>query len=201
MTAFDPKGEISLEQPKQVKCHLCGAIAEESFAYARFSARDAFLGVIYRGVCRDCLLDYIENIKKDRKRGELLVWPMVLLPVGALLAALSSYPVSQIIGYCLIGLAVVLPISMRIWQRREARFAARASEAENIRRYSEQMCREDAQRTSRQTKLIYLKTDYASEGAEKQIAKETGMKGESAVLLARLARATLAGHNATVYLQ
>lgn len=184
------KGEFCLEQPNAIKCHLCGEAAQDAFAYARFSEREAFLGVIYRGVCRDCLRAYIETIKRDKHlRGEMMVWPMVLLPVGALLAALSKYKASQIVGYCMLGLAVVIPVLMRFWQRREARIASRASEEENMRRYSEQMCREDAQRTSRQTKLIYLNPAYANEGMEEQIVKEAGVRSETAALIARLARA------------
>lgn len=180
-----------MEQPNPVKCHLCGGVADVAFAYARFSDREAFLGVIYRGVCRDCLRAYIENIKKDRNlRGELMLWPMVLLPVGALLAALSKYQASQIVGYCLLGLAFIVPVVMRFWQRREALQAIHASEEENMRRYSEQMCREDAQRTSRQTKLIYLKPAYANIGMEEQIVKETGVQMETAALIIRLAGST-----------
>ena len=181
-----------LEQPNLVKCHLCGKTAEFAFAYARFSDREAFFGVIYRGVCRECLHAYIEGIKHDRHlRGELLLWPMVLLPFGALLAALSQSKIVQAIGFVLLGLALIIPLVMRFWQRRESRIARRASEEENEARYSEQMCREDALNTSRQTKLIYLKPAYAAQSANlSAIARETGVAPETARLLHKLAIAT-----------
>ena len=181
-------GERVLEQPNQIKCHLCGDAAEFAFAYARFSDREAFFGVIYRGVCRKCLGLYIENIKNDRHlRGELLLWPVVFLPFGALLAALSGNTVSRTIGYFLLSLAVVIPLVMRFFQWREARRARRASDAENISRFSERMCREDALHTSRQTKLIYLRPEYADAAFEPaRIARETGVTRETAVLIQRL---------------
>lgn len=180
-----------LEQPNLVKCHLCGRTAEFAFAYARFSDREAFFGVIYRGVCRECLRAYIDGIKNDRHlRGELLLWPLVLLPIGALLAALSRSVIVQGIGFFVLGLAVVIPVCMRLWQRREAISACRASDAENEVRYSERMCREDALNTSRQTKLIYLKPEYAAEEADLAwIARETGVAPETARLLQKLALA------------
>ena len=181
-----------LEQPNLVKCHKCGRTAEFAFAYARFSDREAFFGVIYRGVCRECLHAYIEGIKHDRHlRGELLLWPMVLLPFGALLAALSQSKIVQAIGFVLLGLAIIIPLLMRFCQRRESRVARRASEAENEARYSEQMCREDALNTSRQTKLIYLNPDYAAQSADlADIARETGVAPETARLLQKLTIAT-----------
>ncbi|HML69299.1 MAG TPA: hypothetical protein PKA81_13015 [Clostridia bacterium] len=178
-----------MEQPLQIKCHLCGGAAEFSFAYARFSDREAFFGVIYRGVCRECLRAYIDGIKNDRHlRGELLLWPLVLLPIGALLAALSQSVVVQGIGFFVLGLAVAIPVCMRLWQRREAISACRASDSENEARYSERMCREDALNTSRQTKLIYLKPEYAAEDADLAwIARETGVAPGTAKLLQKLA--------------
>lgn len=177
-----------MEQPIQIKCHLCGGTAEYAFAYARFSDREAFFGVIYRGVCRECLNRYIENVKNDRiQRGELLLWPVVFLPFGALLAALSDHAVSRAIGYFLLLLAAVIPILTRIWQWREAQRARSASETQNIRRYSERMCREDALHTSRQTKLIFLRPEYAGGDLEPaDIARETGVTLETAALLKRL---------------
>lgn len=179
-----------MEHPSQIKCHICGEPAQDAYAYARFSERELLMGVIYRGVCHDCLRAYIENIKRDRHmRGELLVWPMVLLPVGALLAALSKYVASQIVGYALLGLAVAIPILMRFWQRREALRAKQASDEENMRRYSERMCREDAQLTSRQTKLIYLKPEYAAEGMEQRVMHETSVHSETAAQIVKLSLA------------
>ena len=178
-----------LEQPNQIKCHICGNAAAFAFAYARFNDREAFFGVIYRGVCRECLQQYIEAIKDDRRlRGELLLWPVVLLPVGALFAALSGSKIGQAVGFCLLGLAVIIPVITRLWQHRESRRARRASDAENEARYSEQMCREDALRTSRQTKLVYLSPKYAGAEAERSdIAKETGVTQDTAALIQKLA--------------
>ena len=184
-----------LEQPNQSKCHVCGSAADDTFAYARFSDREAFFGVIYRGVCRACLRAYIETIKKDRHlRGELLLWPALFLPIGALLAALSDSMASRIIGYGMLGLAVVMPVYMRLWQRREARRATLASDAENEQRYSEQMCLEDALRTGRQTKLIFLRPEYTQAGYDSaRIARETGVAPATGVLLKKLAAAAYAG--------
>lgn len=180
-----------MEQSLQIKCFLCDDAAEFVFAYARFNEREMFQGVIYRGVCPDCLRAYIETIKKDRHlRGEMLLWPVVFLPIGALLAAFSRNWVGQLFGFGFLALAIVIPILMRFWQRREAIHASRASDQENFARYSEQMCREDALRTSRQTKLIYLKPEYAREGVSpREIAQETGVTHETAALLQRLSSA------------
>ena len=182
-------GGIVLEQPTQVKCHLCGNAAEFAFAYARFSDREAFQGVILRGVCRSCLRVYIEAIKQDRApRGELLLWPVVFLPIGALLAGFSRNPAGEILGYGFLGLAVVMPVLLRLRQRREAARARRATERENLQRYSEQMCREDALLTSRQTKLIYLCPAYAAPDATPaMIAREVGVTQETAALIQKLA--------------
>ncbi len=182
-----------MEQPIQVKCHLCGGAAKYAFAYARFSDRETFFGVIYRGVCRECLNRYIENIKHDQHHhGERLLWPVVLLPFGALLAALSAHLVSRVIGYFLIFFAIILPVLMRDWQRREARRARLASEAENISRYSEIMCREDALQTSRQTKLIYLDPAYASKPYDTpRIARELLVTQECAAHIRELSAEAL----------
>lgn len=180
-----------MEQPLQIKCFLCDDNAEFVFAYARFSERETFQGVIYRGVCPDCLRAYIENIKKDRHlRGELLLWPVVFLPIGALLAAFSRNVTGMISGYLFLGLALGIPLLMRLWQRRDAIRASRANEQENFARYSEPMCREDALRTSKQTKLIYLRPEYAVPGADADgIAREIGVSPETAQLLQKLSSA------------
>ena len=179
---------LFLEQATQIKCHRCGRAADYAFAYARFSEREAFLGVIFRGVCRDCLRDYVEQIKRNRQlRGELLLWPMILLPVGALFAALSHSLAGEISGFILLGLAGVVPLTIRLFQWREAKRVRRASEEENFRTYSEKMCREDAQRTSRQTKLIYLKHEYAQEGASPAaIAREMSVDISTAERIVKL---------------
>jgi hypothetical protein len=112
----------------------------------------------------------------------------VFLPIGALLAALSKSAVGQAAGYCLLGVALAMPICMRIWQRRESRRTCLASVAENETRYCEQMCREDALRTSRQTKLVYLRQEYAEEEFPvARIAKEASVSLETAALLKKLA--------------
>ena len=180
-----------MEQPSPIKCHRCGIDANFAFAYARFSAREAFLGVIYRGVCRECLHAYIEEIQNDRHlRGELLLWPIVLLPIGALLAALSQSEIVQSIGFGLLALAIVIPIFMRLWQKRESIAARRASEAQNEARFCEPMCREDALSTSRQTKLIYLCPKYGAQEADiAKIARDTGVTLETARLIQKLSAA------------
>ena len=181
-----------LEQPNQIKCHICNKAAAYAFAYARFNDRETFFGVIYRGVCRECLSKYIESIKNDRRlRGELLLCPAVLLPVGALFAALSDSRIGQAVGFFLLGSAIIIPVVMRLWQRRESLQARSASAAENEARYGEQMCREDALRTSRQTKLVYLRPEYAEAGLERsRIAQEAGVTLETAALIQQLAIST-----------
>lgn len=180
-----------MEQSLQIKCFLCDDNAEFVFAYARFSERETFQGVIYRGVCPDCLRAYIETIKKDRHlRGDLLLWPAVFLPIGALLAAFSRNLMGMAFGYAFVGLAVIMPILMRFWQRRDAIRASCASDQENFARYSEPMCREDALRTSKQTKLIYLRPDYAAPGFDPaDIAREIGVSNETAALVQKLSSA------------
>lgn len=177
-----------MEQLNHVKCHLCGGAADFAFAYARFDEREVFLGLIYRGVCKDCLRDYVETIKQNRlPRGELLLWPMLLLPVGALFAAFSKTLAGKIAGYCLLGLAFIIPAVLRLWQWLEAKRVRTASEEENFRIYSERMCREDAQRTSRQTKLIYLRPEYAEAGINPaDIAREASVEEGTATLIKRL---------------
>lgn len=177
-----------MEQPLQIKCFLCEDTAEYVFAYARFSERETFQGVIYRGVCPDCLRAYIETIKNDRRlRRDLLLWPAVFLPIGALLALLSRNWTGTAFGYAFLGLAIVIPILMRFWQRREAIRASRSGDQENFVRYSEQMCREDALQTSRQTKLIYLRPEYAGKGIDLNgITRETGVSHETAALIQKL---------------
>ena len=56
-----------MEQQSPIKCHRCGNDANFAFAYARFNEREVFLGLIYRGVCRECLRGYIESIKLSRR--------------------------------------------------------------------------------------------------------------------------------------
>ncbi len=170
-----------MEQPLQIKCFLCDDTAEFVFAYARFSERETFQGVIYRGVCPDCLRAYIETIKKDRHlRGELLLWPV----------AFSRNVIGMAFGYAFLGIAFLMPLLMRLWQRREANRASRATDQENFARYSEQMCREDALRTSRQMKLIYLRPDYAEPHMSvKSIASEIGVSHDTAGLIQKLSAA------------
>ena len=124
-------------------------------------------------------------------RGELLLWPTILLPIGALLAAFSKAQAVQFVGYALLGLACIIPAITRVWQRGEAKRVRQTTEEENFRTYSEQMCREDAQRTSRQTKLIYLKPEYAEAGmSPAAVARETSVEEGTAKLIIRLAGAS-----------
>ena len=110
---------------------------------------------------------------------------MILLPVGALLAALSDSVTGRLTGFILLGLAAFVPIVLRLFQRREAMRVRRTSEQENFVRYSEQMCREDAQRTSRQTKLIYLRPEYAKASAS-EIAREMSLDIQTAERIVKL---------------
>ena len=177
-----------MEQFNHVKCHLCGSAADFVFAYARFDEREVFLGLIYRGVCKDCLRSYIEGIKQNRlPRGELWLWPMLLLPIGGLFAAFSKTLAGKIAGYCLLSLAFIVPAVLRFRQWVEAKRVRTASEEENFRVYSERMCREDAQRTSRQTKLIYLRPEYAEVGiSPAEIARQASVEEGTAALIMRL---------------
>jgi hypothetical protein len=85
------EGVWRLEKPVLVKCHLCGATAQSAFAYALFSEREKYLGVIYRGVCKECLDQYIDRIKTARRgRAEGLIWLAMFLPAGVLLALLAQ---------------------------------------------------------------------------------------------------------------
>ena len=180
-----------MERINQIKCHLCGGAADFAFAYVRFNDREVFLGLISRGVCRDCLREYIEMIKQDRLlRGELQLWPMLLLPIGGLFTIFSKSLAGNIAGYSLLSLALIMPALLRFRQRGEAKRVRGASEEENFRIYSERMCREDAQRTSRQTKLIYLRPEYAGEGiSPASIARDASVEEGTAALIMRLASA------------
>jgi hypothetical protein len=182
-----------LEQPIAVKCFLCGGAASFTYAYARLSDNEEFLGVIYRGVCRECLADYIERVKDDRHvRADGWVWLLATLPVGGLLAALTDNIVWRMIGYGLILLAILLPLGSRLLQRHEAKRARIASDAENETRYSARMCLEDAFRTNHLIKLVplherYLSPDYTPE----RISAETGVSRAMAEQLSSISAAAL----------
>jgi hypothetical protein len=179
----------------RVKCHLCGNAAKHTFAYARFDERDTLFGVIYRGVCGQCLAEYIEAVKKNRHvRRELFLWPLLFLPFGALLAALSKSTSGRVTGAFLLAVAVGVPILMRFWQRREAKRASMAGDAENEGKYSEQICREDAMRTSRQTKLLQLRPEYTTNAySALRIAEETGVTPATAAQIKTLSEKALTG--------
>ncbi|MEA4869795.1 MAG: hypothetical protein VB062_04050 [Christensenella sp.] len=182
-----------MEQPIAVKCFLCGGTANYAYAYARLSDSEAFLGVIYRGVCEKCLADYIERIKADRHvRADGWVWLAAVLPVGGLLAALATITAWQVIGFGLILLAILLPLGSRLAQRREAKRASAASDEENETRYSELMCLEDALRTNRQIKLVPLHARYCAEGfTAERFSGETGVSRPTAVFLQSITEAAL----------
>ena len=138
------RGGDDVEQPIAVKCFLCGSTARYAYAYARLNDRENFHGVIFRGVCEECLADYIDKVKADKHaRTDGWIWLAAILPVGGLLAALAESVVWQWVGFGLILLAVLWPLGSRLTQRWEARRANNASEEENERRYSEQMCLEE----------------------------------------------------------
>ena len=177
----------------QPRCHLCGNAAKYAFAYARFNERDTFLGVIYRGVCGQCLGEYIESVKRNRHvRGELFLWPLLFLPFGVLLAAFCKNVIGWIAGALLIAFALCLPVIMRRWYTREAKRASLACEADNEAKYSERFCREDAMRTSRQAKLIHLRPEYLTDAYDAvRIAEETGVSLGAAAFLKTIAQKML----------
>ena len=179
------RGGDDVEQPIAVKCFLCGSTARYAYAYARLNDRENFHGVIFRGVCEECLADYIDKVKADKHaRTDGWIWLAAILPVGGLLAALAESVVWQWVGFGLILLAVLWPLGSRLTQRWEARRANNASEEENERRYSEQMCLEDAQRTNRQFRLIPLHERYRSaEYTIERISDEAGVSRVTAALL------------------
>ena len=183
-----------MEHPIAVKCFLCGGPASFAYAYARLSDNEGFLGVIYRGVCRECLAEYIEQVKSGRHiRADGWVWLLAILPIGGLLAALTDYAIWRMIGYGLILLAILLPLISRLLQRREAKRANSASDAENETRYSARMCLEDALHTNRQIKLIPLHERYASpDYTPERISAETGVTRLMAQQISSIAAAALA---------
>lgn len=183
-----------MEQPIAVKCFLCGATVRYAYAYARLSDNEDFLGVIYRGVCGECLAEYIERVKVDRHvRADGWVWLLAILPVGGLLAALTDHIVWRMIGYGLILLAILLPLASRLLQRREAKRARIASDEENEIRYSARMCLEDALRTNRQIKLVPLHERYASpDYTPERISAETGVSRAMAERIASISATALA---------
>ncbi len=166
-----------MEKPVHVKCYRCGSAAAHRFAYALFSEREAFLGVVYRGVCRQCLNDYIDRVKTAKRgRAEGLLWIAIFLPTGLLFAGLAAEPVFRAVGFGFIALALLLPVAARILQWREAAQAKRADDAENEAKYSELICREDAHRTNRHTKLVQLRPEYAQDSVcAERIGEENGV--------------------------
>lgn len=174
-----------MEQPIAVKCFLCGGTTRYAYAYARLNDRENFLGVIFRGICDECLADYIAKVKADKHaRADDWIWLAAVIPVGGLLAALSENTAWQWVGLGLILLAVLMPLGSRLTQRWESRRANAASEEENERRYSELMCLEDAQRTNRQFRLIPLHERYCTaEYTIERISEEAGVSRVTAALL------------------
>ena len=183
-----------VEKPIHVKCHQCGGVARHAYAFARFGERETFLGMIHRGICVRCLNAHIDAVIQTRRnRYEGLLWLVVFLPVGALLAAFAEETFWQVAGFVLIALSVALPLLTRALQLREARRAQAASEAENAARYSAQICLEDAMRTSRQTMLVRLRPEFAEEGYPlARIAEEAGVSEQTAELIRSLSQRALA---------
>ena len=183
-----------MEQPIAVKCFLCGGPAGFAYAYARLNDREDYLNVIYRGVCRECLAEYIDRVKSGRHvRTDGWVWMLAILPVGGLLAALTEHIAWRMIGYSLILLAILLPLSSRLLQRREAERARKASDEENEIRYSARMCLEDALRTNRQMKLVPLHERYTSpDYTPARISEETGVSRLMAERIRTMAAVALA---------
>ena len=174
-----------MEQPIAVKCFLCGGTARYAYAYARLNDRENFHGVIFRGVCEECLADYIARVKADKHtHADGWIWLAAILPVGGLLAALAESVAWQWLGFGLILLAVFIPLGSRLTQHWEARRANAATAEENARRYSTQMCLEDAQRTNRQFRLIPLYERYRSaEYTVERISEEAAVSRVTAALL------------------
>ncbi|NLI54215.1 MAG: hypothetical protein GX417_07785 [Clostridiales bacterium] len=183
-----------MEKPVLVKCHLCGATAQSAFAYALFSEREKYLGVIYRGVCKECLDQYIDRIKTARRgRAEGLIWLAMFLPAGVLLALLAQQAAFRASGYALVALAFLLLTGSRLQQLGEAKRARRAGDAENEAKYGEQICREDARHTSRRAKLIPLRPEYAEEGfSASRIGEENGISSAAAETVKTAASQVLA---------
>lgn len=177
-----------MEQPVQVHCHLCGSAAKHIFVYARFNDKENFNGAIYRGICQACLQEHIDKIKRDKNfRPGMLLWSAVLLPIGTLLIFFGVTEPNRIGGIVMAALAFIIPIWIRLQQRREAIVARKASDAQNEAKYSAKLCLEDALRTSRQTTLIPLHAAYAGDQYETaRIAKETGVSRETAALIKNL---------------
>lgn len=174
-----------MEQPIAVKCFLCGTTARYAYAYARLNDRENFHGVIFRGVCEECLADYIAKVKADKHaRVDGWIWLAAIISAGGLLTALSANVVWQWLGLGLILLTVLIPLGSRLAQHWESRRANTASEEENEWRYSEQMCLEDAQRTNRQFRLIPLRERYRlAEYTIERISEEAGVFRVTAALL------------------
>ena len=128
-----------------------------------------------------------DTTKGNTKSAEEAEELMLLLPIGGLFAAFSKTLAGKIAGYCLLSLAFIVPAVLRFRQWVEAKRVRTASEEENFRVYSERMCREDAQRTSRQTKLIYLRPEYAEVGiSPAEIARQASVEEGTAALIMRL---------------
>lgn len=183
-----------MEQPIAVKCFFCGGAARFAYAYVRLSDNEDFLGVIYRGVCKECLAEYIERVKAGKHvRSDDWVWLLAILPVGGLLAALTDHIAWRMIGIGLILLAILLPFGSRMAQRREAQRARKASNEENETRYSARICLEDALRTNRQIKLIPLHERYAStDYTPERISAETGVSRAMAERISSVSASVLA---------
>ncbi len=159
------------------KCYKCGTQAHHFFTFARLSDKEAFLGVISRNVCNECLSHYIDDIKNGKKgRYEFLIWLPVLLPFGLLLVTLAENITWRVIGWLMILFGLILPVTTYMAHRREMLRAQAASFEENAERYSRQMCIEDAMKTNGQSKLVEIKDDYAlCDFTAERIAEDAGV--------------------------
>lgn len=145
------------------KCYKCGCEANRFFTFLRLSDKEAFLGVVKRNICNECLSRYIEDVKSGKKgRYEFLIWLPIMLPFGVLLATLSENTTWRIVGWAALALGLILPVMTHIAHRREITRARTSSFKENADRYAREMCREDALKTNAQSKLVEIKSDYAS---------------------------------------
>ncbi len=167
------------------KCYKCGCNAHHFFTFARLSDKEAFLGVINRNVCNDCLSHYIDDIKKGKKgKYEFLIWLPVLLPFGVLLATLSENVTLRVVGWIMILFGLILPVTTYMAHRHEMLRAQAASFEENAERYGRRMCIEDAMKTNGQSKLVEVKSRYAlSDYTAERIAEDAGVTLQTAMTI------------------
>lgn len=174
-----------MERGGSAKCYKCGCEANRFYTFARLSDKEAFLGVVKRNVCDECLSRYIEEVKSGRKgRYEFLIWLPILLPFGLLLAALADNASWRIVGWILLIFGLLLPVMTYTAHRREMKRAREASFESNAERYGREMCVEDAMKTNRQAKLVVIKRDYAQDDyTVDRIAGDAGVTAQTAAAI------------------